>query len=124
MQNIQDVWRRIQETKKQQKHIQQMYKDSLESSQEYKELTDKIKGFAIRKKQVEAEAKSDLGSEYEKLNALKKEIQLDKELMSDIAISSLMKGETVKITDPENNEYEPVFSVKFKKANEVSQKAQ
>ncbi len=123
MQNIQDVWMRIQETKKQQKHIQHMYKDSLENSQEYREITDKIKGLAMRKKQIEAEAKADLGGEYEKLNSLKKEVQLDKELLSDIAISNLMKGETVKIVDPEKNEYEPIFSVKFKKIREVAQKS-
>jgi methyl coenzyme M reductase subunit C-like uncharacterized protein (methanogenesis marker protein 7) len=122
MQNIQDVWIRIQETKKQQKNITQIYKDSLESSQEYKNLADKVKEFTIQKKQMEAEAKMELGAEYDKLNSLKKEIQLDKELLSDIAVSNLMKGETVKITDPENNEYEPIFSVKFKKTNEVGQK--
>ena len=121
MQNIQDVWIRIQDTKKQQKNIRQIYKDTLESSAEHKELTEKIKTLTARKKQIEAEAKSDLGSEYEKLNALKKDIQLDQELLSDIAVSNLMKGETIKITDGENNEYEPIFSVRFKKTNEVSQ---
>jgi hypothetical protein len=120
MQNIQDVWVRIQETKKQQKNIRQIYKDTLESSAEHKELGEKIKTLAARKKQIESEAKAELGSEYEKLNALKKEIQLDSELLSDIAVSNLMKGETVKITDGENNEYEPVFNVRFKKVNEVN----
>ncbi len=120
MQNIQDVWIRIQETKKQQKNIRQIYKDTLESSSEHKELTEKIKTLAARKKQIEAEAKMDLGGDYEKLNALKKEAQLDQELLSDIAVSNLMKGETVKIVDGDNNEYEPIFSVKFKKTNEVT----
>ncbi len=115
MQNIQDVWVRIQETRKQQRSVRQMYKDALASSQEHGELADKIKTLSQRKKQIEAEAKADLGGEWEKLNSLKKEIQLDQELLSDIAVSTLMKGETVKITDPENNEYEPVFNVKFKK---------
>lgn len=115
MQNLQEVWNRVQATKQQQKHIRQMYKDSLEASSEYKEITEKVKALASRKKQLEAEAKADLGAEYEKLNALKKEIQLDNELLSDIAVSQLMKGETVKITDTEENEYEPVFSVRFKK---------
>ena len=124
MQNIQDVWIRIQETKKQQKNITQIYKDTLESSQEYKEVAEKAKELSVRKKQLETEAKMDLGGEYDKLHALKKEIQLDKELLSDIAVSNLMKGETVKITDPENNEYEPIFSVKFKKINEVNQKTE
>lgn len=123
MQNIQDVWIRIQETKKQQKHIRQMYKDSLTASQEYAELAEKIKTLGQRKKQIEAEAKADLGGEYDKLNSLKKEAQLDQELLSDIAVSTMMKGETVKITDGENNEYEPIFNVKFKKVNVVTPQA-
>ncbi len=115
MQNLQDVWLRIQDTKKQQKHIRQMYKDTLGSSQEYKEIVEKAKNLSQRKKQLESEAKADLGGEYEKLNSLKKEVQLDQELLSDIAVSTLMKGETVKITDQDNNTYEPIFNVRFKK---------
>jgi hypothetical protein len=121
MQNIQDVWARIRETKKQQKNIRKIYQDALAGSAEHRELAEKVKTLAARKKQIEAEAKADLGGEYEKLNALKKEVQLDQELLSDIALSNLMKGETIKITDSDNNQYEPIFSVKFKKANEVSQ---
>jgi len=40
-------------------------------------------------------------------------------LLTDLAINTLMSGETVKITDAENNEYEPKFSVSFRKTNVV-----
>lgn len=122
MQNMQDIWIRLQDTKKQQREITLMYKDTLENSPEHKELTDQIKGLSLRKKQIEAEARAEMGSQYEKLNALKKDAQLDKELLSDVALNTLMKGETVKIVDTENNEYEPIFSVRFRKQNEVNQK--
>ena len=51
-------------------------------------------------------------------------MDLDKELLADIAISTLMKGETVKIEDSEKNVYEPIFSVKCKKVNQVDQRPQ
>lgn len=119
MQNLQDVWNRIETKKQEQKRITAAYKDALENLHEYREVVEKIKALIVRKKQLEFEAKNDLGSEYDKLNALKKDAKLDKELLSDIALSTLMKGETVKISDEEQNLYEPIFSVRFKKANEV-----
>jgi len=37
--------------------------------------------------------------------------------MNDIALSTLMKGETVVVKDEWDNEYEPAWKVAFKKAN-------
>ena len=38
-------------------------------------------------------------------------------MMNDIALSTLMKGETVVVKDEWDNEYEPAWKVAFKKAN-------
>lgn len=124
MQNIQDVWQRMQETKREQKSIRLLYRDALEASREYREVTEQLKTLGQKKKQIEAETKAELGSQYERLSKLKKETELDREMLTDIAISTLMKGEPVKITDPEDNEYEPVFSVRFRKANVVNQRVE
>ncbi|HVY67313.1 MAG TPA: hypothetical protein VHA30_00225 [Patescibacteria group bacterium] len=119
MQNMQEVWNRIQQHKHKQKEITSMYKDALDSAPDYRQITEKIKELAQRKKQLEQQAKNDMAGDFEKLIAVKKELQLDKEMLADLAISSLMKGETVSITDSEKNEYEPVYSVRFRKANTV-----
>ena len=122
MQHIQEVFNRIQGTKRERKLIQDSYKDALSSSQEYREVVEKIRGYQLRKKQIEEETKAEMGSEYEKFLGLKKDMEIDRELLTDIAINTLMKGETVQVKDHEENPYEPVFSVKFKKANVVNQK--
>ncbi len=122
MQHIQEVFNRIQGTKRERKQIQDMYKDALSSSQEYREVVEKIRGYQLRKKQIEEETKAEMGSEYEKFLGLKKDMEIDKELLTDIAINTLMKGETVQVKDHEDTPYEPVFSVKFKKSNVVNQK--
>lgn len=124
MQNIQDVWERMEKTKREQKNIRLLYRDALEASREYREVTEQLKTLGQKKKQIEAETKAELGSQYERLSKLKKEAELDREMLTDIAISTLMKGEPVKITDPEDNEYEPVFSVRFRKVNVVSQRVE
>jgi hypothetical protein len=42
MQNLQDVFMRLQATKQQQKEIRTQYKDALDASQEYKEIVKKL----------------------------------------------------------------------------------
>jgi hypothetical protein len=115
MKNIQEIYERIEETKREQRSIKQMYKDTLDASQDYQEILDKIKKLKQQKAEIEESAKTDLGKEWEKLDLIKLHIREDKELLTDIAISTLMKGETVKVTDKNQEEYEPVFSVRFKK---------
>ena len=53
--------------------------------------------------------------ELTKKEDLKIDIASDIELLTDVALSSMMKGESVGISDKYENEYEPVFKVMFKK---------
>ena len=121
MQNLQDVFSRIRQTKRSQKQINTMYRDALSASAEYKEIMEKLRGYKLRKKQIEDNVKSELGGEYERLEALKKDVQNDKELLTDIAINKLTQGETVAVEDEDKNVYEPIFSVSFKKTNVINQ---
>jgi len=116
MQNIQEIFNHIQELKKRQKDIRTTYKDALDGSSEYKEINEKIKALRMRKKQIEANVKQDFSGEFEKLDEVKIDLESDSVLLSDAALTKLMKGETVSVEDEYNNNYEPVFSVKFKKA--------
>ncbi len=116
MQDIQEIFNHIQEIKKKQKDIRSAYKDALTSSQEYIEIGEKIKTLRERKKQIESSVKADFSSELTKLDDYKIDLESDNVMLSDAAMSKLMKGETVAVTDEYNNNYEPVFSVKFKKA--------
>jgi BMFP domain-containing protein YqiC len=119
MKNIQEVFDRIEQTRHEQWLIKAMQKDSLDNSKEYQEIVDKLKKLKIQKKEIEDQINADLGKEWEKLDLLKLHLREDKEMLADIAISTLMKGETVKVTDKNKADYEPVFSVRFRKANEV-----
>ncbi len=115
MQDIQEVFKRIQEAKKQQKDLKSAYNDALKGSLEYVEIGDKLKTLRERKKQIENTIKESFASELTKLEDLKIDIASDLEMLSDIALTQVMKGETVQVTDEYNNTYEPIFSVKFKK---------
>jgi DNA polymerase III delta prime subunit len=119
MPNLQEVFNRIKETKRKAKEIKRMYKDELEASSEYREVLEKLEVLKARKKQIEIQTKEASSGEFAKLDAYKMHVKTDNELLSDLAFNSLVAGETVKVTDEAEQEYEPVFTVRFKKAHLV-----
>ncbi len=116
MQDLQEVFNRIRETKQKAKEIKQMYKDALNSSQEYNDILEKLDNLKIRKKQIETDLKEDSSNDFKQLDAYRMHVKTDNELLSDLAINKLMAGETIEIKDGEDQRYEPQFSVRFKKA--------
>lgn len=118
MQNIQEVFNHIREMKKEQKDLRDMYKDALVQADEYEEIVEEIKTLREKKQAIEARIQAELGRAYEKFEDLKVQVESEKEMMNDIALSTLMKGETVVVKDEFDNEYEPNWKVAFKKANQ------
>jgi uncharacterized coiled-coil DUF342 family protein len=117
MQNIQEVFNHIREMKKEQKDLRDMYKDALVQADEYEEIVEKIATLREKKKEIEMRVQAQLGRAYEKFEDLKHEVETEKEMMNDIALTTLMKGETVVVKDEFDNDYEPSWKVGFKKAN-------
>ncbi|NCO04558.1 MAG: hypothetical protein GW939_00240 [Candidatus Magasanikbacteria bacterium] len=115
MQDIQSVFVRIEENKKKLKDLKDTYNDALSTSQSFQEVQESLKSLKEKKKQIEQTIKDGFSSELIQMDDLKIDIASDKELLSDIALTQVMKGETVAVTDQYENEYEPTFSVKFKK---------
>lgn len=115
MSNLQEVFIRIQETKKKQKEIKSIIRDAFDSSVQYKKIQEELKELRDKKKEIEVEIRHQLSSEYTQLDDLKIDLDTDNEMLSDLAINQLMKGETVKVNDAYENEYEPIFRVNFKK---------
>ncbi len=117
MQNIQEVFLRIQENKKKLKDLKSSYKEALESAVGYKDVVDQLKTLREKKKQIETMVKQDFSNEFTQMEDLQIDIQSDQEVLSDIALSQVMQGQTVSVKDEYENDYEPIFAVKFKKTN-------
>lgn len=115
MKNIQEVFDRISQIKKEQKNAKGAYKDALDNSDSYRKLTEELKTLKEKKKQTETIIQREMGTEFQKMEDLKLEMESNKEMLSDIALTTVMKGETVEVKDEYGNVYEPVWSVKFKK---------
>ena len=116
MQDIQDIFNRVQETKKEIRGIRNTYKELLASTGGYQELVEKLNGYKLQKKNIEHSVEEQMSSEFDKLERFKSSLASDQVLLSDAALSQYLKGQSIKITDERNSEYEPVFSVKFKKS--------
>ena len=113
MKNIQEIFDRIQEKKREQREINSSYRDALRNSVEYREVVDKLDTLKMKKRQIENALRDQVSTQ---LDTLKLGIKADLETLSDVAFNSLLKGEMVAVTDQYQNKYEPVFSVRFKKA--------
>lgn len=116
MSNLQEVFIRIRANRKEQKKLKDAYRDALSTSAEYKKITEELKDLKVKKQQIEGDIKSQFSSEFTKLDDMKIDLESDMDMLSDIALSTLMKGETVKVKDEFEVEYDPFFSVKFKKS--------
>jgi hypothetical protein len=115
MQSIQDIWNRIEEAKRELRELKTIYKDALNSTGEYEEVLDKIRLAKGRKKQIETMVEGQISDQMAKMEVIAKGIATDKQMLADIALSALLKGEIVKITGPNDVPYDPQFSVKFVK---------
>lgn len=92
-----------------------MYRDALSVNGNYQEVVQELDALKIKKKQIEAAVQADLKAEFDKLEGLKLNIAGDKQMLSDIALTQLTKGEPVKVVDENQVEYEPLFTVRFQK---------
>ena len=115
MGRVNEIFDRIQKTKKEQREIRAMYKDALANSQRFQELSEEIKTLKEKKKDLENGIKADFSREFDKLETLKADLMNDNQLLSDVVISKVAKGEKIELKDQNDTQYEPVFSVRFQK---------
>jgi hypothetical protein len=115
MTSVQEIFNRIQKSKKEAKDIKLIYRDALANSNALKDVTEEIKALREKKKKIEDGLKEDFRSEFDKLEVLKADIENDTMLLSDAALTQYIKGEGLEIRDEYENKYEPIFKVQFKK---------
>lgn len=116
MPELSEIFARIQEIKKQQKDIRTAYKDALKTSHPYVEITEELKQLREKKKAIEQGIKDQFSAELMQLEDLSIDLASEMEMLNDLALTKFMKGETLDLEDEYGNNYEPIFSVKFKKS--------
>jgi|SRR5688572_7522635 len=115
MQDLREVFAKIQLKKKERKELAKMFQDELKHNGEYQELLKQIKTLREKKRSIEDQAKASALHDAKQLDVLRDEIAGSTELLTDIALTKFLNREQVEITDEENNRLIPQFSVRFKK---------
>lgn len=115
MQDVQSLFSRSRELAEEQRSIRKEYKDLLSHDMEYQKLTEEMKTMREQKKLVESHAQEQMGTRYLRFEELRDEITELKQMISDVAMTTLVKGGVIEITDEDNTLYEPQFSITFKK---------
>ncbi len=115
MLTIQELFNRIQENQREVRELNRIKKDMLESTGDYESLLDEVKTLRAKKKQLETGVEGHMTEQAKKAELLKRAIADDKELLADLALKNLLQGESVKVTGAREEEYEPQFTVRFRK---------
>jgi len=116
-QQLPDVFKRIQDKKREQRDLKTIYREALALNGQYQEVLEELEALKIKKKKILAAVQADFKEEFDKLEGLKLNIAGDNQLLSDLALNQLTKGELIKIVDENKIEYEPIFTVRFKKTS-------
>ena len=117
MQKMQEVFEQIQELKKTRKEIGKEYRDALSQNTDFEEVTEEMKKLREKKKLIETQAQADMGKRYEELEDAKAEIESLDQMLTDIAMTTLMEGKSINLKDKNDVEYEPSYKITFKKIN-------
>ena len=115
MRDIQEVYNELQEAKKAQKSIKKEYRDALTNANEYEETVEKYKEIRDKKKQIETMTQSRMGLRWDELERLKAKAAELEQMVTDIAMTTIMEGKTVALKDEYDNSYEPVYKITFRK---------
>lgn len=113
MQDLKDVFARIGEQKKERKRVKAIIDEALKQSKEWTDATEEIKQMKAKRKLTEDAILSGYQAEVETLDRLKASIDADQTMLSDIALSMMMKGETVKL-ETDAGEWEPKIKITFR----------
>jgi len=113
---LQIIFDRVKEKKTRQKFLRKEVREVLDGNQELGDIETKIKALRERKKQILLAIEENMTSQIEEIETLKIDIASDTKLLSDAAMTLLMKGERVEVVDQYGNAYDPEFKVDFKKA--------
>lgn len=102
----------LAKTKQERKDLKKIIVGVFEQSQSYRETMDQLAQIKAKKGQLEAEMMAGMPTEQEKLETLDQEIKSASELVSDMALSLYMKGESVEI-ETGGAKYEPKIKISF-----------
>lgn len=93
-------------------------KDQLNNDADYHAIQENIKELNEKKKKIISRINADNEKELERIDVLKAEVQKQKQIISDLTLSKIVRGENTRIINKKGMVMVPVVSVKFKKTGD------
>jgi hypothetical protein len=124
MQNLQEVYNRLQEKKREYSLMAKTFQDELKATDRYEQILETMKKLREEKKSLENTARSAAILDATKMDTLKLDIKADRETLTDVALNLYASNQEVKIVDKDSNIWVPAFSVKFTKEESGAQDLQ
>ncbi len=88
----------------------------LANDADYQRIKDDYDAARTAKKHAEQAVQASMGGAYERLQELMNERRALEEMLSDIAMSQMLEGQSIELADADHNTYVPHYKVTFKKA--------
>ena len=115
MRDPQELFNKLQEIKNTQRSIRREYREMLAQDKAYQIIKEEYDLVRQKKKEAELSIQSQISENFNHLEELNQERIAIEEMLTDIAVTAMSKGEVVTITDTDHNEYVPNYKVSFKK---------
>lgn len=121
MQDAQTIYDRIQDTKKKIKKKKKELKEIYLKDPEYARVVEQLRPILEKRKQEKVRIDEANFELVMKIKDLQIDLDSDRELLNDIVLSKVMKGEKVEIIDEYKQPQLPIFTIKFS-SEEYAQK--
>ncbi|MDP2656632.1 MAG: hypothetical protein Q8P11_03670 [bacterium] len=115
MSALQETFERVEKKRDEQRKLRAQIKEAQDGSPSYKRIKEEARALKARKGTVEQELHNEFFSEYERLDKLARDIKDDTQMLADLALTRIAKGQTVEVRGHDEVDYVPLFSVRFKK---------
>lgn len=115
MKQLQLIYDEVIEKSEEVRSFNREVKRELDGNVEYRSLGDDIRDIKEKRALIRLSVLEKFGIQTERIGEVISQIKDEKQKMTDVAMTNLMKGLTVLVKDKYEDEYEPVWSVKFKK---------
>ena len=116
MSKLQEIHARIRANKEEKRKVNVIFKDVLAQSKPYQDIVEELNELKLKKTRIENEIRSDFTKELERLEKIALDVKSDEMLLTDLSLTMLMKGQSLELMDENDQKYEPVFKISYKKA--------
>lgn len=116
MSKLQEIHARIRANKEEKRKVNVIFKDVLAQSKPYQDVVEELAELKAKKARIENEIRSEFTKELERLEKIALDVKSDEMLLTDLSLTMLMKGQSLELIDENDQKYEPVFKINFKKA--------